>query len=242
MIAICGKFDVERVKLAIKEFGVSARFNVYPESGGEINAYDAVFICNDTTENTAKWVGANCMRLSSTVDGLIDDIKFLFGMGQKLEIERKFLIEMPNLEKLLNEPLCEKAEIEQCYINEPDSSFRVRKRTLKGHTIYIKTEKVKLNEMTHVENESAITKEQYENAVKGNKVLSKTRYLYVFENQYFEIDVFPFWEDAAVMELELKSENAPYTLPPQFEYIEEVTERPQFKNKYIAQKYGTVKE
>lgn len=230
--------------LILKEFAANNAqffFNVSPESIKSINSYDAVFFINAAEKDIEKWIGANHLRITENYADLIKQIRFYLGIPQKLEIERKFLIERPDTKLLKNEKLCKPCDIAQCYINSP-TPFRVRKRGLDGDYIYIKTEKKKISELIRTELETYITKEEYEAAIKNRQVLYKTRYLYVYKNQYFEIDIFPFWHNKALLEIELTAENEPYELPPLINVIKEVTEDNYYKNKQIALRHGVINE
>lgn len=66
--------------------------------------------------------------------------------------------------------------------------------------------------------------------------IRKTRYCLTYENQYFEIDVYPFWDDKAIVELELSDENAQITFPKQLKVIKEVTDDENYKNSFLANK------
>ena len=55
-----------------------------------------------------------------------------------------------------------------------------------------------------------------------------------YENQYFEIDVYPFWQDKAIAEIELSDENAQVVFPEQIKVIKEVTEDEAYKNASLA--------
>lgn len=240
-IVINGKVNKE---LITKEFAfndVQFFFNICPKSTADINAYDAVFFINDSEDNIVPWVGANHLRISKNDNELLAEIKFYLGIPKKLEIERKFLIEHPDINFLKSQKLCKACDIAQCYISKP-KPFRVRKRGLDGDYIYIRTEKKKISELIRTEIESYITAEEYENTIKNQQVLYKTRFLYVYKNQYFEIDVFPFWHDKALLEIELKAENEPYELPPFINVIKEVTEDNYYKNKQIALRHGVINE
>ncbi len=240
-IIINGKVNSDIIKKEFAPYDVQFFFNIHPSSAKDINAFDAVFFINDSESNIAEWVGANHLRINETQADLLAEIKFYLGIPQKIEIERKFLIEHPNTDFLEAQKLCKGAEIAQCYISLP-KPFRVRKRGLDGDYIYIRTEKKKISELVRTETERYITKEEYEKAIKGRQVLYKTRYLYVYKNQYFEIDVFPFWQDKALLEIELKAENEPYELPPFIKVIKEVTENSYYKNKQIALRHGVIYE
>ena len=68
----------------------------------------------------------------------------------------------------------------------------------------------------------------------ARRVIEKTRYLYPYEGQCFEIDVFPFWKDRALMELELECESQQINLPPAIEVIRDVTSDRRYTNSAIA--------
>ena len=55
-------------------------------------------------------------------------------------------------------------------------------------------------------------------------VIRKNRYCLSFENQYFEIDVYPFWNDKAIMEIELCEENQKISIPNFIKVIKDVTD------------------
>ena len=64
--------------------------------------------------------------------------------------------------------------------------------------------------------------------------IRKTRYCLTHENQYFEIDVYPFWKDQAIAEIELRDENLPVYFPEQLKIRREVTGEEAFKNAALA--------
>lgn len=226
-----------------EEFSGKAEFffNIAPKNAKDINAYDAVFFIGADENEIAPWVGANHLRICENETDLLKQIRFFLGIPQKVEIERKFLIERPDTDFLEKQKLCKACDIAQCYINEP-YPFRVRKRGLDGDYIYIRTEKRKISELIRTEIENYITESEYQTAIKNRKVLYKTRWLYIYKNQYFEIDVFPFWQNKALLEIELTAEDDPYELPPFIKVIKEVTEDNYYKNKQIAKRHGIINE
>ena len=196
----------------------------------------------------AVWAGTPHLRVidnSTDFPGklrrLLDEVLAVVGIPEPLEIERKFLILYPDLEKLNALPVCRKVPISQTYLETPEEGrFRVRKR---GEDMFIKTIKEKISELKRVEREESITKEQYENYISKKEychgTISKDRYCFVWKNQYFELDVFPFWEKTALIEIELLKENQPYTLPDFLIVLREVTYEKQFRNKSLAVQYGS---
>ena len=137
-------------------------------------------------------------------------------------------------------PLCRGVEIQQAYARDEDNkNMRLRKRGANGSYVYIKTQKMRLNDTTRIELESRVTEAEYLDGIKGCPVLSKTRYLLVNGGKYFELDVFPFWNDA-VLEIELKSADEEFDFPPFLNVIREVTFHKAYRNSVIAAKYGVI--
>lgn len=50
----------------------------------------------------------------------------------------------------------------------------------------------------------------------------------------FEIDVYPFWTDRAIMEIELESEEQEILFPPAVQIITEVTSDKRYTNSSLA--------
>lgn len=154
-----------------------------------------------------------------------------------LEIERKFLIKMPDEKQLSALERVAVAEIEQTYTTK---GIRLRKWQEAGKTIYIKTEKKQVSDMTRIETESEITEEEYNTlfsfADPERKTLVKTRYRYPFCGKLIEIDVFPFWKKQAFCEVELESENETFSLPDFIEVIREVTSEKEYRNHALSKK------
>lgn len=153
------------------------------------------------------------------------------------EIEKKFLIEYPELTSLEKyNPF--KAEISQTYLLCAVGSHRIRKRGSNGTFTYFETLKIRVTGSCAEESESVITKEVYdelmESADPNKNTITKDRYCFLYDGQYFELDVFRFWDDRALLELELKSENQEYKLPPEIKVIEDVSDDYHYKNSYLA--------
>ena len=64
--------------------------------------------------------------------------------------------------------------------------------------------------------------------------IRKDRYCLTYDNQYFEIDIYPFWDDKAIMEIELRDENEQIHFPGQLKVIREVTDDDNYKNASLA--------
>ena len=55
-----------------------------------------------------------------------------------------------------------------------------------------------------------------------------------YQNQYFEIDVYPFWQDKAIMEIELSNQDEKIEFPKEIKVIREVTDDDNYKNANLA--------
>ena len=157
-----------------------------------------------------------------------------------LEIERKFLIEYPNIDALEKEKNYRKIHIEQTYIKnkENDVSGRLRKTMENGQVKYIYTYKKRISKMTRKEYETFIDKAQYDEMmnfiIKDTHTLTKDRHMFFYKGYTYEIDIYPFWSDKAVMEVELKYENEEFEIPPCIKIIDEVTYDKSYSNSSLA--------
>ena len=153
------------------------------------------------------------------------------------EIERKFLVRMPDTEKL---SIKKKFDILQTYLNngENNSQRRVRRIAENGNIRYIYTEKLFLTDITRKEMEYEINQNEYNRLIVQARAdyapINKTRYCFDYHNQLFELDVYPFSDSLAVMELELDSEKQEIYFPDNVYVIMEITGNPDYSNASLA--------
>ena len=181
----------------------------------------------------------NSTSFEDKIKRLISEITSFLGEPEPYEIERKFLIEYPDLARLAEYPTCQRVEIIQTYLNSAaGEEVRVRQRGANGSYVYFKTVKRKVSELKRVETEHRISESEYcallMEADTTKRQIRKSRYCLSYENQYFEIDVYPFWTDKAIVELELSDECAEIRFPPEIKVIREVTDDESFKNSSLA--------
>lgn len=181
----------------------------------------------------------NSTNFEEKMRRLIAEISSFLGEPEPYEIERKFLIEYPDIKWLESIPNCRRIEIIQTYLkSDKDEEVRVRQRGLEGHYIYYQTIKRKVSELKRVEIERRLSQSEYlrlmMNADTTRRQIRKDRYCLTYDNQYFEIDVFPFWQDRAIAEIELSDENAAITFPKEIKVIREVTDDESYKNASLA--------
>lgn len=237
-IAVIGFKNTDAVK---ERYAGKAQFcfDILCESNAQKYSFSAVFLKSGTDDAVIKnWLGNEHLRLAADEKVLFEEIDFFLGLPEPLEIERKFLVKKPDESELTKYPLCDFVDITQAYVNKNGKRFRVRERGKGGDFIYIKTEKIKITEMKRIEKESRITKEQYLKYIKGEKALCKRRWLILYNEKCFELDLFPFWEDRALLEIELKNETENFELPPFLSVIKEVTQDRTYRNSVLAKIYG----
>jgi len=159
--------------------------------------------------------------------------------GRPLEIERKYLIEYPDIQWLESYPESERIEILQTYFNTvSEEKLRVRIWKTKLATLYFLTKKTKITNVTRIEEETELTKDEYDrllaDAVSGMRQLSKVRYRLPYLGKTVEVDIYPFWDDKAVAEVELECEDESVKLPDKIKVIAEVTEDKNYTNYNLA--------
>ena len=154
-----------------------------------------------------------------------------------IEIEKKFLIEYPDLQSLIKyNPI--KYEIEQIYLLCEIGSHRIRRRTHFGIDTYFETLKIRITESKCHEYEDVITADEYEllkkQADPEKHPIIKDRYVFAYGDKVLELDVFPFWDDKAFLEIELESEGDAFSIPPEIKVIKDVSDDKKYKNNYLA--------
>lgn len=181
----------------------------------------------------------NASDFENKMKRLIAEISAFLGEPEPYEIERKFLIEYPDIRWMESLPACQRVEIIQTYLkSNDDEEVRLRQRGSDGHYIYYQTTKRKVSDVKRVEIERRLSEKEYlrllMNADTARRQIRKDRCCLTYENQYFEIDVYPFWNDKAIAEIELSDENAGIRFPKQIKVIREVTDDESFKNASLA--------
>ena len=194
----------------------------------------------------AAWTGHPHLRVidnstdfTDKMRRLIAEISSFLGEPAPFEIERKYLIEYPDLEWLQSIPSCEKVDIIQIYLKvDENEEIRVRQRGSDGHYIYYLTRKIRINEHKHLKTERRISENEYLNLIMNADAslgrIRKERYCLAYKNQYFQIDVYPFWKDKALAEIEMYDVSDEVFFPEQIKVIKEVTDDPEYKNASLA--------
>lgn len=156
-----------------------------------------------------------------------------------IEIERKFLIYMPDTDALKRLCGIRIKSIWQTYLLTDDgSNARVRRIVENGKESFVKTVKRRISTLSCYEEEGEISADEYLQEMKradhSKSTIEKTRYAFPYGNHTVEIDVYPFWSDRAILEVELASEEESFSLPDFIKVIREVSEDKRYKNTNLA--------
>ena len=176
--------------------------------------------------------GLYCARIIEDRGIIMQDTHF--------EIERRFLIRYPDL--LWLEAAAYKTEIIQTYLlsSEKGLTERVRKRGLDGEYTYTHTLKRRVSAIRRIESEESIDEARYlallQRADPARRTIEKRRYCLHENGLVFEIDLFPFWSDRALMEVELCDERQPFVIPDQIHCLREVTDDRRYTNASLARR------
>ena len=194
----------------------------------------------------AAWTGHPHFRIidnSTDFEGkmvrLLSELVSFLGEPEPYEIDRRFLIEYPDIEALEKDPSCRKVEIMQTYLkSDPGTEVRVRQRGIDGSYIYYRTTKRQVSDKKYIVLEKRLTPHEYLEAMMEADItrrqIRKTRYCLTRGGQYIEIDVYPFWDDQAILEIELRDEAQEIRFPKQLKVIREVTADESYTNAALA--------
>lgn len=195
----------------------------------------------------AAWTGHPHLRIidnrynfDEKMLALITEISTFLGEPKPLGTRRKYLIGYPDVQALMKRPNCQSVDILQTYLKSevPGEMIRIRQRGLHGNYVYFMTRKRNIEGMKRIEMEERLTKNEYlellMQADQNYRSIRKQRYCLSENGLYYNIDIYPQWNDVAIMEIELYSENDAVIMPDGIQVIREVTGEEEFTNPYIA--------
>lgn len=231
---------VSVAKGAEEHYGTASNVARY-ESLDEAAALDDCFIEGWTGHPYLRVID-NSTDFEGKIERLIAEIAYFLGETAPYSFERKYLIGYPDLMRLEAQRACERIEIIQHYLrsSEPDREVRIRSRGEKGHHSYSLTEKQVTGTKKRLVRRQHLTRREYQTllaqADPERRAIEKTRYCLMYQGQYFDLDVYPCWDDQAILKIELSGEDVPVTFPPDLHVLREVTDEPQYRNAVIASK------
>ena len=195
----------------------------------------------------ASWTGHPHLRVidnrydfNEKMLALITEISAFLGEPRPMETKRKYLIAYPDVRELARRPNCQSVEILQAYLKSeiPGEMIRIRQRGRDGNYIYFKTRKRVTENGKRIELEERLTQNEYlelmMQADPAYRPIRKQRYCLSENGLYYNIDIYPQWNDQAMMEIELYEEAEEVKIPEGITVIREVTGEVEYTNPYIA--------
>jgi hypothetical protein len=180
----------------------------------------------------------NAIDFEDKINRAMLEIYRIVGQPEPMAKKRKYLIAMPDMKTLAERYAAVPADMVQTYLcmTNPCIERRVRRQKYGGDYLYFYTEKHIRPDGTKWDTEKPITEKEYNRylleADPELQSVDKTKYRFVYDSCRFEIDVYPFSTDKAVMFR--YSENDEAAIPPEIRVIREVTGDPSCKNKQLA--------
>lgn len=109
---------------------------------------------------------------------------------------------------------------------------------LRSLFIQWKGTRVRIKNAQLLQVEKRLTKQEYEEKLKDadpeRKQLHRTRYCLNEQNQYVEIDIYPFWDDKAILNIDSSQENDEVHIPSFVKVIEDVTNKKEYFNSELS--------
>ena len=163
-------------------------------------------------------------------------------MKSGIEIERKYVIKIPKLDFLRTLDGYTESDIVQVYLpSVGQNTSRIRKRTADGVSVYTKTEKRRIDEMSALETESEIDAAHFaelmKNPRRGSAPIIKKRVTFIYDSGLFEVDIYPNWQRSCIMEIELSDKDASFSFPPFIELVREVTGEKAYSNSSMSMSF-----
>ncbi len=159
-----------------------------------------------------------------------------------IEIERKYIIEIPAPALMESCEGYSKSEISQVYLASVRGlTHRIRKRVTGGEVRYYETKKIRLDKCSSREIEGEITESDFnkllEKRAQDTKPIIKVRHSFSYKNQLFEVDIYPEWEHTCILETELSSRDKKVEFPQFLRILREVTGVREYSNASMSRAF-----
>lgn len=206
----------------------------------------AEFACEMDDRTWRAWSGhsahyriSNSENFEEKISRAIAQIYRILGQGEPEVGKRKYLVEMPDCEKLVAEHNAVALEMMQTYLLSNDKSVqrRIRQQENAGGYLYFYTEKKTMDDGISWVTERPLSEKEYIRYLMEADLslhsVRKTKYRFNCEGHRMELDVYPFCAEKAVLFVYGPDEAK---LPEELKLIADVTGNPDFKNRTLASK------
>lgn len=224
--------------------GVESAYTLANNTARIENPAEAVAQDNKTLN---AWVGHPHFRLipsypyfPAKMDQLVREVSTFLGLPGHTACRRSFLVRDPDREWLERSFFCRRADLTETFLpTEGNNVHLVYSRTCSGDTLYFERTAKQLSPYRWETICTRLTEDQYRalqaKADPNRKPLSKSTYCMVHEDSYFEVDLYPFWQDRGILRFPMLQEESPLPdFPVQLRIIGEVSENPAYKDEALA--------
>ena len=182
----------------------------------------------------------NAVDFEKKIQRAMREIFRIVGKPEPMDKKHKYLIAMPDMNQLIVNYGAVPFEMTQDYLvmTNPNIERRLRKQKNGSDYLYFYTEKHRMPDGAVWDTERPISSKEYKKylleADMELQPVHKVKYRFNRDSQRFEIDVYPFSAERAVMFAYAGSDEANVTIPPEITILREVTGVPEYKNKTLA--------
>ena len=180
----------------------------------------------------------NSVNFEEKINRAMTEIYRLLGEPEPMVRKRKFLVEMPDVNVLMERYGAVPLDMMQTYLNvtQPDVERRIRQQENGDDYLYFYTEKHTRPDGERWATEKPISEKDYiRYLMQSDSALHsvrKTKYRFVYADLRFELDVYPFSEDKAILFMYAPAPDSP--MPPEIRVLREVTGETAYKNRQLA--------
>ena len=211
--------------------------NARIETAMEARVQDKKALESWAKHDNLKIVG-NYEKFDEKIDKVLSIIHNCLDNTVLIKKERKFLVDNIDFDELFENIKFEKCYITQYYIDaymdniSTNNKERRLRKVIYGDVVdyydssYIREE----NGVKKIEWECKLSKNDFEKIIYNSKIISeikKKRYTFVYDRQYFKLDIF---ENFSMLEIRQMSENNELNIPDGIELIKEVTNNIDYQN------------
>ena len=184
----------------------------------------------------------NAVDFEKKIQRAMREIFRIVGRPEPMDKKHKYLITMPDMNQLVVSYGAVPFEMTQHYLVMTHEGIerRIRQQKNGSDYLYFYTEKHRMPDGAMWDTERPISSKEYKKylleADPELRPVHKVKYRFNYLHQRFEIDVYPFSRDKAVMFVYAGEEETRVTPPPQLEILREVTGDLEYKNKTLARR------
>ena len=182
----------------------------------------------------------NTVDFEKKIRRAMQEIYRIVGKPEPMEKKRKYLVKMPDMNQLIVRYGAVPFEMVQHYLVETNPAIerRIRRQKNGSDYLYFYTEKHTMTDGTVLDTERPISGKHYlkylMEADPNLQEVHKVKYRFNYDRGRFEIDIYPFSKEKAVLFVYAGEEDQEVVIPPEIEILQEVTGNLEYKNKTLA--------